>query len=189
MEEKMKYNNDKQNDDTNQRQSRPLTMTKKFLNPKNHTENYKRSLDNKKEKYMNFSNGLAANVLKTLVQTEQQQKARKDILKDKEHGLTEAERLKKITKMSAGKYVTISQSHWLGKSLWDKLQFDRDEMKRKNDEKAKEDMNAYKKLCVKADMVLKEKVGVHPSSWSINELKDVIRPLKEKGKERITGQG
>ena len=76
------------------RQFRPLTMNEKFLNPKNSTEDYKRSLKDEEVQYMNFNDGMAANVLKTLVRTEQRQKARKDVINDKEKGLTEAERLK-----------------------------------------------------------------------------------------------
>ena len=84
--------------------------------------------------------------------------------------------------MSASKYVTIGGSHRLGTTLCDKLQFDRDEMKKKMDEKARVESEAYRELCRKADKVLKDKGDVHPSNWSINELKEVIRPLKEKGK-------
>jgi hypothetical protein len=105
--------------------------------------------------------------------------ARSRIADDKREGGQFVDRVMKMKKVTAATLITDARSHDLGKSVLDRAQLAFDQhQKKERAAKVKAEL-LYKKQCNEADKVVQAK-GMNPSSWTVGEIRKMIRPIKLK---------
>jgi hypothetical protein len=106
--------------------------------------------------------------------------SRKRNIECKREGEILEKRMLKMSCKSAAQLVTVSQTHVLGKPLRNRVRDDILKLKmEQQDTKIKQEQQ-YRTLCNIADEVIKKNKKKDYPSWSIADLKAVIKPLKKK---------
>jgi hypothetical protein len=153
--------------------NRETTVSSSTSNP---SEN-EQSQDTK----LNFASGLSANVLDRLVSKSDLIASRKRNIECKREGEILEKRMLKMSRKSAAQLVTVAQTHVLGKPLRNRVRDDILKLKMEQQDVKIKHERQYRTFCNLADEVIKKnEKKQNYSSWSIADLKAVIKPLKKK---------
>lgn len=129
----------------------------------------------------NFDNGFSSTILDKMVSQNDMNNSRKRNYDMKKIGSTLEHKLKLMSRKSSAQLVLVAQVHVLGKPLTQRIKEDIMLLQQQQQEATlKKDLH-YLTICEDADKV-KLKNADKPSydSWSVNDLKAFLKPLKRK---------
>ena len=125
----------------------------------------------------NLKSGMSAYCLDAIVQNQDLMDARERIRRNREEGESVSDKLKAIKKMTAARMFLLGKTS-LGEDIRDVVQSNYDKHVQAAATKAAKDAATYRVALANYNIVLA--LNVDPRTWNINQLKQVLKPLKTK---------
>ena len=125
----------------------------------------------------NLQSGMSTYCLDAIVQNQDLMDARERIRRNREEGESVSDKLKAIKKMTAARMFLLGKTS-LGEDIRDVVQANYDKHVQAAATKAVKDAATYRVALANYNIVLA--LNVDPRTWNINQLKQVLKPLKTK---------